>query len=90
MTTNGHMKSLDGIQNILKKDVNTVGTREMSDEEYDREMVQIKVHLDLLRKLLKGSKLGRKVKWPILKLYARKLETQVQCLVEEWREIQNN
>jgi hypothetical protein len=55
MTTDGHPKDPSVSHNRMKENANAVGKRRMRDEEYDREMVEIEVHLDLLMKLLQGS-----------------------------------
>lgn len=91
MTIDGHMKGLEGSHNRVKIDFSIVGTRKMNDEEFEREMVEIEVHLDMLMKLLQrkmeedwrqGWNVRKKVKWPIVKLYKRKLKHRLDAWIK--------
>ena len=53
MTVDSHVKGSRGSHNIEKEDAKVNGIRKnMSDEEDDKEVTMMKVHLDLLMELL--------------------------------------
>jgi hypothetical protein len=62
----------------------------MSQEEFDKELIELKERLSMIMKLLKeenhgyGWNLRRKVKWPIEQLYVRKLRHRLKHRLDAW------
>jgi len=72
VTTNGHTKGSSVSHSRRKEDAKANGIRnKINEEEYDREIAKIRIHLDLLMELLQridedqrcGWTMRRKVKW---------------------------
>jgi hypothetical protein len=75
--------------------------RKMSQEEFDREFTEVKERLNIIMELLQESErnqrwgwnVKKKVKWPIMTIVCKevetKLEAQVECL-DEGRETQSS
>ena len=77
MTTDSHAKGSSASQNRVKENASTIGRKRMSDEEFDREIVEMKIHLSVLMELLheneEDQRYGwilrkRRVKWPMLQV----------------------
>jgi len=56
MTIGSHIKGLEGCYNKMKGDAETNGRTKMSDEEFEREIVEFKEHLSTMMKLLQKRK----------------------------------
>jgi len=80
VTTNGHTKGSSVSHNRRSEVGKANGTRnKINEEEYDREIAKIRIHLDLLMDLLKrsdedqicGWTMRKKVKWHRLQIKRR-------------------
>jgi len=52
MTIEGHLKGSERSHNHVDRNSKEVGIRKMSDDKFDREMVELRVHLDVLMEFL--------------------------------------
>ena len=94
MTIDGHSggSKEDHIKRKVKKENAKVNGKRMSQEEIDKEIVELKEKLNILRMILEESqRLGwllkkKLVNWP--KLQRRLQQRQVKSLVEELREVE--
>ena len=89
MTISSHKKGLEE-GSIRKEDTKVKDKRKMSDEEYDKEVGELTVHLTLLKEMLQQNiedqyyeweMRRKKVKWSIEKLFNRKLNHKVNVWI---------
>jgi len=52
MTTEGHVKGSKRSHKQMERSAKAVGKKEMSDEEFEREMAELKAHLSILEEVL--------------------------------------
>ena len=82
LTINGHDRGTEESHRQMERSAEAVGLKGMSKEERDIELIEMKIELSRLKKLvLKGIRekwkqgfcVGRRVKWPVRELFAEKL-----------------
>ena len=66
------------------------GKKLMINEEFDRDLVELKERINMVMKLLQeehqryGQNLKKKVKWSIEQLYVRKLRQSLKHILDAW------
>jgi hypothetical protein len=93
MTRDSQMKDSEESHNQIRESAKEVGRNKISNEEFDREIVELKEQLSVMMKLLQekvkedqryGWNLKKKVKWPIVQLYVRKLRQRLKHRLNAW------
>jgi hypothetical protein len=93
MTTDGHLKGSERSHNHVDINAKEVGIRKMSDDKFEKEMVELRVHLNVLMEFLQkyeeDQRYGwtmkkKKVRWHSLQMKLRK--RMYARLKEELRE----
>ena len=89
MPLDSHVKGSVRSQNQKKENAKAIGLRNMKDEEFVKEMIEIKLQLDVLMEIIQKEVedkkcrqiFKKKFKWIVKELFARKLQKKMRHMI---------